>query len=541
MIRLFLYFLGVAGLAGFLAWLADQPGMMVITFADREIQTSVFFAVVALIVLIGLAVLGWSLLRGLISTPAVLSRMALKRRQKQGMEALSSGMIAVGAGDKALATRFAMQAARSMPNEPLTDLLRAQTAQLLGDRSTARRIYESMLHSPETEMLGLRGLFLEAEKEKEPAAAQQFAERALARNPKLGWANTALFDVQCRRGDWSGALETLATARRHEHVAKAVAQRRRAILLTAQAQSLEDSQPDKAQALASEAHDLAPSFVPAAEIAARVHAARGRMQKAAAVIERTWKLTPHPDLATVYAHARTGDSPRDRLTRVQKLAALAPLHRESAIALAQAAIDAREWELARKSLQPLLDDGLSARICVLMARVEGGDRGDTGRVREWLARAVHAPRDPAWTADGHVSDRWTAISPVTGKLDAYEWTVAGERRVGNDEKVLLEELVAAGDRGVAAQIAEQLAKLSAARDADVAAASAVAKSAPVVAPASPSPIRRDSAVLAITAPDEVVTAPKGNGGGRPAEKPHYVVAGHAPDDPGLDVKPAASG
>jgi len=36
---------------------------------------------------------------------------------------------------------------------------------------------------------------------------------------------------------------------------------------------------------------------------------------------------------------------------------------------------------------------------------------------------VHAAPDPAWTADGHVSDRWLPASPVTGHLDAFEWRV----------------------------------------------------------------------------------------------------------------------
>jgi HemY protein len=549
MVRLFLYFIGLAGLTAFLAWLADQPGAMVVTFGDREIQTSVFFAVVAMLALVALAVLAWTLLRGLISTPGAMARLSTKRRQKQGMEALSSGMIAVGAGDKALATRFALQAARSLPNEPMTDLLRAQTAQLLGDRSTARRIYEAMLNSPETEMLGLRGLFLEAEREKEQGAAQQFAQRALTRNPKLGWANTALFEVQCRRSDWAGALETLATARRHDVVPKKIAERRRAILLTAQAQELEDSQPDKAQTLAGEAHDLAPDLVPAAEIAARIHAARGRMQKAATIIEQTWKRCPHPDLALVYAHARTGDSPRDRLSRLQKLSALAPGHRESKIAIANAAIDARDWDLARQTLEPLLEDGLSQRICVLMARIEGGDRGDTGRVREWLARAVHAPRDPSWTADGHVSDRWAAVSPVTGKLDAYEWTVAEARRVGSEERLLLEELVAAGDRGVATQIAEQIAKITADLKAEQSAGLAAAR-ADIRAAASdavPATMAQPP-VLAITSgPNAEPSRRPANDGGqadaamatkRNGEVPHYVKSGHAPDDPGPDVKAA---
>ena len=67
-----------------------------------------------------------------------------------------------------------------------------------------------------------------------------------------------------------------------------------------------------------------------------------------------------------------------------------------------------------------------------MARIEGEQHGHAGRVREWLARAVNAPRDPAWTADGVVSDRWAPVSPVTGALDAFRWRVPVEasRRAG---------------------------------------------------------------------------------------------------------------
>jgi HemY protein len=36
---------------------------------------------------------------------------------------------------------------------------------------------------------------------------------------------------------------------------------------------------------------------------------------------------------------------------------------------------------------------------------------------------LHAAPDPQWTADGYVSDRWLPISPVSGRLDAFEWRV----------------------------------------------------------------------------------------------------------------------
>ena len=58
---------------------------------------------------------------------------------------------------------------------------------------------------------------------------------------------------------------------------------------------------------------------------------------------------------------------------------------------------------------------------MLMADIEQAEHGSSGRVREWLARAARAPRDPVWMADGVVSEHWAPISPVTGQLDAFTW------------------------------------------------------------------------------------------------------------------------
>lgn len=423
MIRLVAFVVAILAVAAGLHWLADRPGTLVVEWQGYVAETSVFRAFIVLVVATGMAMLAWAALRWLWSSPAALGRLLDRRRHERGLGALSGGIIAIGAGDSALATRYAGQARKALPNEPLTHLLRAQSAQLIGDRATSRRIFEAMLSSPDTEQLGLRGLFLEAQKEGEQEAARQFAERALKLNPRLAWPVEALFDLQCRAEDWQGALDTLAVGQRHSLIDKAIATRRRAVLLTAQAQPLEDTSPDKALELAREAHRLAPDLIPAAAIAGRILASQGNTPRAARVLLRTWRAAPHPDLAAAYAFARPGDSPRDRLNRVRHLARLTPLDNEGPIAFAVTAIEAREWDEARKALEPLLESRLTQRVATLMARIEGEQHGHTGGVREWLARAVNAPRDPAWTADGVVSDRWAPVSPVTGALDSFQWRV----------------------------------------------------------------------------------------------------------------------
>ena len=61
------------------------------------------------------------------------------------------------------------------------------------------------------------------------------------------------------------------------------------------------------------------------------------------IVEAAWLAHPHPDLADAYAHVRLGDSARQRLVRVETLAAKTPGHVEGALAIARAAIDASEF------------------------------------------------------------------------------------------------------------------------------------------------------------------------------------------------------
>jgi HemY protein len=442
MIRILLFTLAVVAAAAGLAWLADRPGTITVEWLGYQIEASAFVGVVAVGLLVVLLIAAWALLRYLFTRPAAIAAHVRERRRQQGYDALSRGLLAIGVGDRALAQRYAGIAGRNLPREPLTALLRAQAAQLKGDRAAARRAFEAMLDRPETELLGLRGLFLEARRSNDNEAARALAEQAVKRDPKLGWGVNALFDLQARAGDFEGALDTLAIARGNGHVDADMALRRRAVLLTAEARDAEAANPDKALALASEALRLAPSLVPAAEIAGRILASKGESRQASRVIARTWKLSPHPDLAMVYAFANAGDAPRERVKRVKYLASTTPDDVEGPIAVAAAAIEAHEWDDARAALQPYLDGRPPARICTLMARIEAGEQGDKGREREWLARAVRAPRDRAWIADGYVSDRWLPVSPVTGAVDGFEWKAPVDAIGRGDDTLLIDEPVA---------------------------------------------------------------------------------------------------
>ncbi|MDE2471293.1 MAG: hypothetical protein KGL35_21810, partial [Bradyrhizobium sp.] len=84
------------------------------------------------------------------------------------------------------------------------------------------------------------------------------------------------------------------------------------------------------------------------------------------------------------------------------------------------AIDTTEYARAREVLEPFIA-APTQRVAMLMAEIERTEHGDTGKARAWTLRAVRALHDPAWTADGYVSATWRPVSPVTGRLDAFQW------------------------------------------------------------------------------------------------------------------------
>ena len=502
MIRVAGFLIVVSLLALGVGWLADRPGAVALTWQGWRVETSIAVAIVALLVVGLVASFLWSLLRVVARSPRDIAASWRRRRGAQGYLAISQGLVAIGVGDVRAARKHAHNAGRLAPGEPLTLLLGAQSAQLSGDRAAAERIFRVMAARDDTKLLGLRGLYVEAQRREDAATARLYAEEAVKTAPSLRWAGQAALQFRCAAGDWAGALEILDRSRKSGDFDRAVYRRQRAVLVTARALALEEKDRDTARQLALEAVKLAPDFVPAAALAGRFLAEAGELRKASRIIAKAWRGNPHPELARVYAHLRFGDSARDRLARIASLAAKMPGHVEGALAVARAAIDAREFAAARAALNPFLAHP-TQRVALLMAELEETEHGDIGRAREWTARAITAARDPAWTADGFVSERWLPISPVSGRLDAFEWKVplaqiAAERPVVEDKDELpaaIEVIVAPEPTAV-----EEQGKV----EADAAAASPMMPQAakPARAPRKSRAAAREAVIPILHIPDD---------------------------------------
>jgi HemY protein len=449
--------------------------------------------------------------------PARVRKHRQDRRHARGRSAITDGLIAIGTGDHFSARRHAGIAKKLAHHDPLALVLQAQAAQLDGDRDGAQRAFREMAEREDTRLLGLRGLFVEAQRSDDPYTAVAMAEEALKIAPTSAWASHAVLGFRCAKGDWGGALAILENDLAAGLIDPAPYRRQRGVLLTARALEAEQRDRDLSRASAMEAVKLAPTLVPAAVLAAKFLSEDNQTRRAMRVLEVAWIAQPQPDIADAYAHVRLGDSSRERLARIEQLASKAPGHLESALALARAAIDASEFVRAREALAHFIT-APTQRVALLMAELERAEHGDDGRARAWMLRAVRAAHDPAWTADGYVSDRWRPVSPVSGRLDAFQWVTPVAALPSDKNRSIepsaLEEALLSAPRVVPAPLATPAAADN----------SSVASVSLPAATAAPAPSGTQPPVFRSRPADEAVKS---------ASIPAVIPILRAPDDPGV--------
>ena len=417
--RALIFFIQVAVVAALAVWLADRPGSVAIDWQGWRLETSVgvlALAVLAVIVAAAALFAGWRWLR---RRPREFLTARRHRREATGYRALTDGLAAVAAGDAVAARKLARRADSLLKAPPLTLLLSAQAAQLDGDEATARRCFEHMLERPETEFLGLRGLILQALRDDDDDRALDYAQRAYPLQPSAPWLLDTLVSLHSKAGRWRAAQKLVEEAQRRKRLPADIGRRQQAALLTERARiALGNGALSDAFEQIRRAHDLDPAHPPAAELLARLVADDGRVRRARKVLERTWRVAPHPALAAAYLDILGAAPPLDRYRAVAQLTKENRDHPESRFVAAEAAVAAKLWGEARQQLEALESLAPTARVYRLWAQLAEAEAHDDVAARRWIDRAAEAEADKAWVCAvcGTVVDDWSA---VCGHCDAF--------------------------------------------------------------------------------------------------------------------------
>jgi HemY protein len=430
-----LIFLGVvAALSHAAGGLMAREETLRIAVAGWEFTLGPLTAALALLALSGLVwaavrTIGLMLavVRFLAGDETAVSRYFDRNRIRRGQGALADAVLALAAGEGRLAADRADAAARLLDQPMLTTLLRAQAARMNGDAARATEAYKSLLKSDKARFVAIRGLMQIKLDQGDTATALQLAQKAFALRPKHAETQDVLLRLQTGAGDWRGARATLKAEQGAGRLPRDVWQRRDAVLALQEARGiLDEGASMEAREAAIAANRASPDLIPAAAMAARAMVQSGNPQKAARILEKTWSVRPHPDIARAYAEIVPDETPAQRLKRFRSLIKANPGHDDSILLEAELLIAAEDFPAARRAMGDLPTRHPSARALTVMAAIERGEGSDDAVVRGWLARALTAPRGPQWVCSAchQAHADWNPICPACGGFDTLDWSEA---------------------------------------------------------------------------------------------------------------------
>lgn len=431
LLKLLVFVVVVIGLAFGAGALMDSGQTVGLRILDMEFTLGPIQAIIAFVVF--LAAL-WLILKAIALSLAVLRFMngdetAIRRfftrnREKRGLDALLASMLAHSSGDAKLAITKAEKAHKLLNRPIMTNLLIAQAAEMKNNNAKAIEHYKGLLDDPRSRFVGIQGLIRAELELGETDKARALAAKALEMQPAHEATQNTLLKLQTEAEDWKGARKTLEVKKSSGMLPRDVYRRRDAVLALQESDSLAaKGDLPRAREAAIEANRLSPDLVPAAVTAAQALVAQGKGNYAAKAIKGAWKVAPHPELAAAFAGIEKGESPRQRVSRFQKLLKMHPNAEETRLLHAELLIAAEDFPAARRALGDLFESKPTMRALTIMAAIERGEGADDAVVRGWLARALTAKRGPQWVCQNcqHVHPTWQAVCEHCGAFDTLEW------------------------------------------------------------------------------------------------------------------------
>jgi HemY protein len=441
MIRLLFFVIATALLVSGAVWFANNPGTMTVIWLGYRFDGSIGMVVLALLaitlVLYGL----WRIWFMVANSPGWVGRMLGSRRRKKGQQALTMGLLELASGDVRQALKHTRAVDKYLEDDTLTRLLTAQAAELDGNDAAARHQFEVMLEKPDSAFFGLRGLLQLSLKKDDRKAALDYAERAHKLRPRNPSVLVTLFDLLLEVRHWDRALTLLVDAQKAGVFSEDELSRRRALLITAKAEdAIADGETVEATKLLRKALHAHPDFGGAAILLTRLYLDSNQAGKAREIITQTWRLAPNGALGQLFLQSLE-DNALGRVKAVEKLISGDPDHLESRTLLAEAALEAELWGMARSNLEKAVATNAQARHYRLLSELAFREKNDTATAHQMLIKASHANPDPDWRcgACGAETGKWSVTCPSCHSFGSISWRAPLRIEKSRTSNTMLEE------------------------------------------------------------------------------------------------------
>lgn len=378
-------------------WMADNAGDFQLNWLGWQIEGSVAFLIVAIIVTSAFIWFVLHLLNALMHLPGDMQKERQRLLSTKGIEEITSAMIAASESDIKAAKKHLDKARNLLPNSPLPRLLQLQLAGREKDKGLAHQQFLKLQDFTATEPLALRGLAEQALSAGDLDNALLHVEALLEVAPKQASTRRLAIDIFSYHRRWQEALKIVKQSYADGHLSADAYKRTKATIAMQQAATmLSEKNRQSAMAMLKKACTADPSLQPAAIKYTELLKQIGKISEASKVLKKTWKHAPQPEIVEAYNSLYSDLSTERQIKKARELAKQNPNALETQILLADTAMKSEKWDNAKNYIKIGLSKQNTVTLCRQMAKLYKRGYHNEAEERKWLEKAVTAIPDASW-------------------------------------------------------------------------------------------------------------------------------------------------
>lgn len=386
---------------------AENPGSFHFVGFGWDVTMSATFATLLFAIALIFTYFFGQTINYLITLPQRLKNQRTLKKSTGGLDLLHQGFLALAAGDAKTAEKRAAQAAKKLPNTQLADLLSAEATQ-------NEDALIALTTNPASALTGHLGLMTRAQDTQQWGQVAHHAQKILSLHKNAPKAQAALLEAALRQHNWAQA----------KSYTKNTAEQAALTLLTALEER--DTNPQEAQALATQGLKKHPTFIPLVMFQAGLLSAQTKHKAAETLLTKSFIAIPRLDtfsrlLDTLLITTPDNKKRSKKAQSILKKLPQAHTHIKHLCA-ADAALDAGNTTAARKALSLALNFGETRETCQRFSTLEKQENNLQGSA-DWLQKALTAaplqqPEDATIHFWQSFKDEYTAQPTLTNTLTA---------------------------------------------------------------------------------------------------------------------------
>ena len=346
----------------------------------------------------------------------------LINNKEKGYNFFVSGVIALANQDYKKAISDSKKIPKYLDDSPsLSLLLKSEIYKIEKKYDDLNIVYEEMLKNEDTQNLAYRGMMEQYLRAQDYHHAFVYGEKLFNKNPYIEKIYDALVSIIAKTSNWQQLLIITDRAYEKKIINKKEFQENKSIGFFEIANIKKFSEINEAINLLEKALNLRKNFPPYVKLYVDLLIQNKNYNLAKKYLKKMWIVNPHNEYVSKIKELSSCLND-NYIDLVRFIISNNTTKEISKILLIDAAIESKKWDLARNEIKTLLDMQPKKEVCLLMARIEGGDTGEIQKVNSWNLRSQNGLEKKVWVCliSNQNQEEWSSVSRA-GNFNSLVW------------------------------------------------------------------------------------------------------------------------